>query len=60
MEDLPFFGGEPCERLVPKLSDEELEIITNVYELAFDQVGCRMIQQRLEEKLNADFVSALL
>jgi hypothetical protein len=42
-EDLPFFGGEPCERLAPKLSDEELEIITNVYELAFDQVGCRMI-----------------
>ena len=42
------------------MSAEESDIISKVYELSFDQAGCRMIQQRLEENYSMDFVSALV
>jgi|688.fasta_scaffold193800_1 hypothetical protein len=42
------------------LSDKEKEIVENIYMLSFDQAGCRMIQQILEEMPNANFVSALV
>ena len=54
---LPFFG----EEVLPKtLSEHETEILDKVYELSFDQAGCRMIQQHLESQPSADFVPALI
>lgn len=42
------------------LTQAEREIITQVEELAYDQAGCRMIQQKLEAQNSPDFVPALV
>ena len=54
---LPFFG----EEVLPKaLTEHETDILDKVYELSFDQAGCRMIQQHLEQQPSPDFVPALI
>lgn len=45
----PVARREIPQNLLEVLSDEEIEICESVELLAFDQAGCRMIQERLQE-----------
>ena len=41
--ELPFFGMDLVPPARSRLSPEELDIVSRVYEYSFDQQGCRMI-----------------
>ena len=58
--DFPQFGMELVPPPRARLTSEELDIVSRVYEYSFDQQGCRMIQQRLEDNCTPDFVAALV
>lgn len=55
---LPIFGQK--EMPIYKLTQQESEIVDKVYDLAFDQAGCRMIQQIIEDGASSDFVPSIV
>jgi hypothetical protein len=62
---VPSFGTcdfTPSEKKTTELTAEEIEIIADIENIYYDQVGCRMIQKMLEDIVPGEsaFASALL